>query len=57
MRQMNTEADTCRQYIVPKLLALGWDGDSHSIANNELSRTVVLFLSVKRDCSEVSEAG
>lgn len=29
---MNTEADTCRKYVVPKLLALGWDSDPHSIA-------------------------
>ncbi len=27
-----TEADTCRQYVVPKLQAAGWDGDPHSIA-------------------------
>lgn len=29
---MNTEADTCRKYVVPKLLTLGWDSDPHSIA-------------------------
>src|SRR3984885_14108395 len=29
---MNTEADTCRKYVVPKLLALGWDSEPHSIA-------------------------
>ncbi len=29
---MNTEADTCRKYVVPKLLALGWDSDPHSVA-------------------------
>ena len=29
---MNTEADTCRKYVVPKLLALDWDSDPHSIA-------------------------
>jgi type I restriction enzyme R subunit len=29
---MNTEADTCRKYVVPKLLAAGWDSDPHSIA-------------------------
>jgi type I restriction enzyme R subunit len=27
-----TEADTCRQYVVPKLQAAGWDSDPHSIA-------------------------
>lgn len=28
----NNEADTCRKFIVPKLQALGWDDDPHSIA-------------------------
>jgi type I restriction enzyme, R subunit len=27
-----TEADTCRQYVVPKLQAAGWDTEPHSIA-------------------------
>src|SRR5579863_2285796 len=27
-----TEADTCRQYVVPKLQAAGWEADPHSIA-------------------------
>lgn len=27
-----TEADTCRQYVVPKLQAVGWDSEPHSIA-------------------------
>jgi type I restriction enzyme R subunit len=27
-----TEADTCRQFVVPKLQAAGWDSDPHSIA-------------------------
>src|ERR1044072_4573969 len=27
---MITEADTCRKYILPKLLAAGWDNDPHS---------------------------
>jgi type I restriction enzyme R subunit len=26
------EADTCRKYVVPKLLAAGWDNEPHSIA-------------------------
>jgi type I restriction enzyme, R subunit len=26
------EADTCRKYVVPKLLDAGWDTDPHSIA-------------------------
>jgi len=29
---MATEADTCRQFVVPKLQAAGWDSDPHSIA-------------------------
>jgi type I restriction enzyme R subunit len=30
---MNTEADTCRKYVVPKLLASGWDTETHSMAD------------------------
>jgi type I restriction enzyme R subunit len=29
---MPTEADTCRKFVVPKLLAAGWDNEPHSIA-------------------------
>ena len=29
---MATEADTCRKYVVPKLVTAGWDNDPHSIA-------------------------
>lgn len=29
---IGTEADTCRKLVVPKLLAVGWDADPHSIA-------------------------
>ena len=29
---MPTEADTCRKYVVPKLVEVGWDNDPHSIA-------------------------
>lgn len=29
-----TEADTCRQYIVPKHQAAGWDSKPHSIAKH-----------------------
>jgi type I restriction enzyme R subunit len=29
---MNTEADTCRKFVVPKLQAVGWDNEPHSIA-------------------------
>jgi type I restriction enzyme, R subunit len=29
---IGTEADTCRKLVVPKLFAVGWDTDPHSIA-------------------------
>ncbi len=29
---MSTEADTCRKYILPRLLEAGWDNEPHSIA-------------------------
>jgi len=25
-----TEADTCRKYVLPKLVAAGWDAEPHS---------------------------
>ena len=31
-RGLVSEADTCRKLVVPKLLAVGWDTDPHSIA-------------------------
>jgi hypothetical protein len=37
-----TEADTCRQYVVPKLQAAGWDTEPHSIAEQ---RTFVMKIS------------
>jgi type I restriction enzyme R subunit len=27
---MSTEADTCRKYVLPKLIESGWDNDPHS---------------------------
>src|SRR5882724_2091369 len=27
-----SEADTCRKFVVPKLVAAGWDSDPHTIA-------------------------
>lgn len=30
-RDMSTEADTCRNFVVPKLQAAGWDAEPHSI--------------------------
>src|SRR5665213_2526165 len=32
MDYAGTEADTCRKFVIPKLLAAGWDTDPHSIA-------------------------
>src|SRR5689334_22187863 len=29
---MSNEADTCRQFVVPKLQAAGWENEPHSIA-------------------------
>ncbi len=29
---MPTEADTCRQFVVPRLVAAGWDNTPHAIA-------------------------
>ncbi len=27
---MSTEADTCRKYVLPKLITAGWDNEPHS---------------------------
>jgi len=32
---MTTEADTCRKYVVPKLVAAGWDTDPHSFTEQK----------------------
>jgi len=32
MTELYTEADTCRKFVVPKLVAAGWDAEPHSIA-------------------------
>lgn len=32
LANMFTEADTCRKYVLPKLLEAAWDTDPHSIA-------------------------
>jgi hypothetical protein len=44
----NTEADTCRKFVVPKLLAAGWDSDPHSIAERASDGNPPLFLSIIR---------
>ncbi len=28
---MNTEADTCRKFVVPRLQTAGWEGTPHAI--------------------------
>jgi type I restriction enzyme R subunit len=33
---MPTEADTCRKFVEPKLLAAGWDDEPHSIAEQRI---------------------
>lgn len=30
-----TEADTCRKYVLPKLIAAGWDTDPHSFTEQK----------------------
>jgi hypothetical protein len=44
-----TEADTCRKYVVPKLVAAGWDSEPHSIAEQ---RTITdgRIVPVRRSC-------
>jgi len=32
---MTTEADTCRKYVVPKLVAAGWDEEPHSFTEQK----------------------
>lgn len=34
LRVMN-EADTCRKYVLPKLIAAGWDNDPHSFTEQK----------------------
>ncbi len=28
---MSNEADTCRKYVLPKLIEAGWDNEPHSL--------------------------
>jgi type I restriction enzyme R subunit len=30
-----TEADTCRKYVLPKLIGAGWDNDPHSFTEQK----------------------
>src|SRR4030065_808925 len=32
---MITEADTCRKYVLPKLIDAGWDNDPHSFTEQK----------------------
>jgi hypothetical protein len=32
---MITEADTCRKYVLPKLIEAGWDNDPHSFTEQK----------------------
>lgn len=48
---MITEADTCRKYILPKLVEAGWDNEPHSLTEQKTftdGRIVVLGNRVKR---------
>lgn len=31
---MSTEADTCRKYVLPKLIEAGWDDEPHSFTEH-----------------------
>ena len=31
-----TEADTCRKYVLPKLIASGWDDEPHSFTEQRI---------------------
>ena len=48
---MITEADTCRKYVLPKLIAAGWDNDPHSFTEQKTfadGRIVVIGDRVRR---------
>lgn len=48
---MGTEADTCRKFVVPKLIEAGWDDEPHSIAEQRTftdGRIVVMGKKVHR---------
>lgn len=40
----NSEADTCRKYVVPKLTDAGWDDEPHFIAGGPVLRPVVTHI-------------
>jgi type I restriction enzyme R subunit len=40
-----TESDTCRKFVVPKLVAAGWDNDPHSLTGQgSFGDTIKAFL-------------
>ncbi len=48
---MITEADTCRKYVLPKLIEAGWDNDPHSFTEQKTftdGRIVVTGKKIKR---------
>lgn len=48
---MTTEADTCRKYVLPKLVSAGWDEEPHSFTEQRTftdGRIVVIGEKVKR---------
>ena len=48
---MITEADTCRKYVLPKLIEAGWDNDPHSFTEQKTftdGRIVVSGKNIKR---------
>jgi type I restriction enzyme R subunit len=49
--QMKTEADTCREYVLPKLQAAGWDKEPYSLAEQRYftdGRIIVAGTKIKR---------
>ena len=51
IHQQKTEADTCREYVLPKLQAAGWDTPPHSLAEQRTftdGRIIVAGKKVKR---------
>lgn len=48
---MSTEADTCRKYVLPKLMNAGWDNEPHSITEQRTftdGRIVIVGNKVRR---------
>ena len=48
---MITEADTCRKYVLPKLIQAGWDNDPHSFTEQKTftdGRIVIVGQKIKR---------